>query len=48
MMIMILRTKYCQCHAFRRILKDPDSRPYFLETTRCKFWGIGCDRVDAD
>ncbi len=44
MMIMILRAKYHQCHAFRRILKDPDSWPYFLEATRCRFWGIGCIR----
>ena len=47
-MIMILRAKYHQCHEFRRILKDPDSRPYFLEATRCKFWGIGCHQVDAN
>ena len=48
MMIMILRTKYHQCRAFRRILKDPESRPYFLKTTRCKFWGIGSHSLDAD
>ena len=48
MMIMILRTTYCQCHAFRKILKAPESRPYFLEATRCKFWGIRCHRVDVD
>ena len=47
-MIMILRTKYHQCHMFRRILKDLDSRLYFLEGMRYKFWGIGCHRVDVD
>ena len=47
-MIMILRAKYCQCCAFRRILKDPDSRPYFLEAMRCRFWGIGCHQVDTN
>ena len=47
-MIMILRAKYCQYCAFRRILKDPDSRLYFLEATRCKFWGIRCYQVDAN
>ncbi len=44
-MIMI---KYHQCHVFRRILKDPDSRPYFLEATRYRFWGIRCHQADAN
>ena len=47
-MIMILRMKYHQCCAFRRILKDPESRLYFLKNTRCKFWGIRSHKVDVE
>ena len=28
--------------------EDPDSRLYFLEAMRCKFWGIRCHQVDVN